>query len=71
VYEASHSERVRIFESPFSRNNPVKTGIYRMYAINSKVLMVVLCALATGLVVVSSVYLSIDASSFSAEIHFK
>jgi hypothetical protein len=42
-----------------------------MYAFNSRVLMIVLFALATGLVVASSVYFSIDAASLSAEMHFK
>jgi hypothetical protein len=42
-----------------------------MYAFKSKVLLVVVCALAAGLVVASSVYFSIDAASLSAEMPFK
>jgi hypothetical protein len=63
--------RVCIFESPFSDNNPDQTGICRMHALNSKVLIIVVCGLAAVLVVASSVYLSIDAASFSAEMPFK
>jgi hypothetical protein len=42
-----------------------------MHVLNSKVLIIVVCALATALVVASSVYLGIDAASFSAEMPFK
>jgi hypothetical protein len=39
--------------------------------VDSKVLIVVVCALVTGILVASSVYLSIDAASLSAEMPFK
>jgi hypothetical protein len=58
---------VLILESPLLANNPDKTGIYRMYALNSKVLVLVVCALAVAIVMHSLVYLSIDPASLSAE----
>ena len=60
-----------IFESPFSGNNPGETGIYRMESLKSKVLIAVLCALAAAIVLYSSVYLSIDAASLSAQMPIK
>jgi hypothetical protein len=64
-------EPARIFESPFSGNNPGKTGIYRMYSLKSKILTAILCALAAAIVLYSSVCLSIDAASLSAEMPIK
>jgi hypothetical protein len=52
---------------PFCDTTPDKTGIYRMYAFNSKVLIVIICALVMAIAVHSIVYLGIDAASLSAE----
>ena len=60
-----------IFESPFSDNNPGNTGTYRMHSFKSKFLIAVLCALATIVVLYSSVYVSIDAASLSAQMPIK
>jgi hypothetical protein len=38
-----------------------------MYALNLKVIIAVICALAVAIAIHSSVYLSIDAASLSAE----
>jgi hypothetical protein len=42
-----------------------------MYSLKSNVLMAILCALAAVIVVYSSVYLSIDAASLSAQMPIK
>jgi hypothetical protein len=52
---------------PFCDNTPVKTGIYRMHALNSKVLMFIICVLVMAIVIHSNVYLSINPASLSAE----
>jgi hypothetical protein len=54
-------------ESPFLSNNPRKTGIYKMFALNSKVAVVIACMLAMAIVIHLSVYLAIDAGSLSAQ----
>ena len=38
-----------------------------MYTLNLKVVIAIVCALAAAVVIHSSVYLSIDAASYSAE----
>jgi hypothetical protein len=53
-------------ESPLLAGSATK-GTYRMYALNLKVVLVVVCALAAAVVIHSTVYLSIDAASLSAE----
>jgi hypothetical protein len=40
---------------------------YRMYALKSKVLLLVICAFAVATVMHASVYLSIDVASLSAQ----
>jgi hypothetical protein len=52
---------------PFCGTTPDKTGIYSMYALNSKVLIVIICAFVMAIAVHSIVYLGIDAASLSAE----
>jgi hypothetical protein len=52
---------------PFWSITPTKRGIYAMYALNWKVLVLVVCALAMATVMHSLVYLSIDSASLSAE----
>ena len=42
-------------------------GTYRMYALKSKVLLLIICVLAMAMVMHASVYLSIDVASLSAE----
>ena len=56
---------------PFSDTTPDKTGIYRMYALKSKVLIVIICALVMAIGIHSIVYLGIDAASLSAEMPAK
>jgi hypothetical protein len=46
---------------------PGKTGTYRMHALKSKVLLLIACALAMAIVILASVYFSVDAASLSAE----
>ena len=58
---------VHIFLLPFCDTTANGTGSHKMYALNSKVMMLIFVALATTIVVHSSVYLSIDAASLSAE----
>jgi hypothetical protein len=57
---------MHILELPRLDGSPGRTGTYRMYALNSKVLVLVVCALVTAVVVHVTVYLSIDAGSLSA-----
>jgi hypothetical protein len=40
---------------------------YRMYALKSKVLLLIICAVAVATVMHASVYFSIDVASLSAE----
>jgi hypothetical protein len=56
-----------IFESPPLADSPDIRGIFGMHALNLKVLAVVVFALAMAIAVHSSVYLSIDAASLTAE----
>jgi hypothetical protein len=58
---------VDILESPRLGNSPDYRGIYRMYTLNGKILLLIVCALTTAIAVHSTVYLSIDAGSLSAE----
>jgi hypothetical protein len=62
--ESRKNTGVQILESPGLDNNPGQNGVRWMY---SKVLIMVVCALAMAIVVHSLVYLSIDAASLSAE----
>jgi hypothetical protein len=54
-------------ESPLLAGSPGQKGTYRMYALNFKVVIFILCALAAAVVIHSIVYLSIDPASLSAE----
>jgi hypothetical protein len=58
---------VHILELPFFSNTPAKTGIRKMYAISSKVVTLIACALVVAIVIHGAVYLGIDAGSLSAE----
>ena len=55
-------------ELPRLGTSPAGRGIYKMYALNGKLLLFIACALAMAIVLHSLVYLSIDAASLSAEV---
>ena len=57
--------------SPFLASSPDRTGSYKMYALNSKVLLGVVCALAVAVVLMTVVSLSIDPGSLSAEMPWR
>jgi hypothetical protein len=56
-----------IFVLPFCDTTPAKRGPYRMYALKSKVLLLIVCALVMAIAIHASVYFSVDAASLSAE----
>jgi hypothetical protein len=59
-------DRGLILESPLLADSLTK-GSYRMNACNLKVVIFIIGALAVAVVIHSTVYLSIDAASLSAE----
>jgi hypothetical protein len=58
---------VRFLVLPFCDTTATKTGSHKMYALKSKVLLLIICAIAAAAVIHSNVHLSIDAASLSAE----
>jgi hypothetical protein len=63
-----HLELVISFYCRFVTLTPdPERGTYRMYALKSKVLLLIICTLAVATVMHASVYLSIDVASLSAE----
>jgi hypothetical protein len=65
-----HLELVISFYCRFVTLTPIQNGgggSYRMYALRSKVLLLIICAVAVATVMHASVYLSIDIASLSAE----